>query len=102
MHTQAWPDSVEASSIALRVSLVNLQKLTFQACEDLPSMRMLAPAQNTRSLAEVSRTAPTSLAHVHAQRGHAAVEAELPVLVARGLGPEIHHRACAAVRHVRS
>ena len=46
--------------MALRVSLVNLQKFTFQACELRPSIRMLAPAQNTRSLAEVSTTAPTS------------------------------------------
>src|SRR5215470_7752514 len=44
----------------LRVSLVNLQKFTFHSCDDWLSMRMFAPAQNTRSLAEVSTTAPTS------------------------------------------
>jgi len=35
----------------LRVSLVNLQKFTFHACDDSASMRMFAPAQNTFSLA---------------------------------------------------
>ena len=46
--------------MALRVSLVNLQKLTFQPWEDWLSMRMLAPAQKTRSLPEVRTTARTS------------------------------------------
>ena len=49
-----------ASSIALRVSLVNLQKFTFQPCEDWLSIRILAPAQKIRSLPEVRTTAPTS------------------------------------------
>ena len=34
----------------LRVSLVNLQKFTFHAWLDTPSMKMLAPEQNTLSL----------------------------------------------------
>ena len=48
-HTQTCRDSAVASSIPLRVSLVNLQKFTFQPCEDWLSMRMLAPAQKIRS-----------------------------------------------------
>ena len=40
----------------LRVSLVNLQKFTFQACVDRPSMKMLAPEQNMRSLPLVTTT----------------------------------------------
>ena len=32
------PECRLESSIPLRVSLVNLQKFTFQACEDVPSM----------------------------------------------------------------
>ena len=43
-----------------RVSLVNLQKLTFQAWDEVPSILMLAPAQNTRSLPDVIMTQPTS------------------------------------------
>ncbi len=43
-----------------RVSLVNLQKLTFQACEAWASIRMFAPAQNIRSLPLVMTTARTS------------------------------------------
>ena len=46
--------------MALRVSLVNLQKFTFQPCDDWESMRMFAPAQKMRSLPEVITTAPTS------------------------------------------
>jgi len=46
--------------MALRVSLVNLQKFTFQPWAARESMRMLAPAQKTRSLPEVTITAPTS------------------------------------------
>ena len=44
----------------LRVSLVNLQKFTFQACDDMPSMKMLAPEQKMRSRALVSTTVRTS------------------------------------------
>ena len=40
----------------LRVSLVNLQKLTFHAWLETPSMKMLAPEQNTRSVALVNRS----------------------------------------------
>ena len=46
--------------MAFRVSLVNLQKFTLKACGDCESIRMLAPAQKTRSLPEVITTAPTS------------------------------------------
>ncbi len=44
----------------LRVSLVNLQKLTLWAWVEPASMRMLAPAQNTRFLAERITTTFTS------------------------------------------
>ena len=44
----------------LRVSLVNLQKFTFQAWLETPSMKMLAPEQKTRSLALVTITVRTS------------------------------------------
>ena len=44
----------------LRVSLVNLQKLTFQACAEPASMRMLAPAQKIFSLPLVSTTVRTA------------------------------------------
>ena len=44
----------------LRVSFVNLQKFTFHACDDNPSMKMLAPEQNTRSRALVTMTLRTS------------------------------------------
>ena len=47
------------SSMPLRVSLVNLQKFTFHACADSPSMKMFAPEQNTRSLPLVTTTART-------------------------------------------
>ena len=43
----------------LRVSLVNLQKLTFHGCELWASIRMFAPAQKLRSLALVITTART-------------------------------------------
>ena len=41
----------------LRVSLVNLQKFTFQLCAEAASILMLAPAQNMRSLALVTTRA---------------------------------------------
>ncbi len=44
----------------LRVSLVNLQKFTFHAWLDAPSMKMLAPEQNTRSLRLVITTVRTA------------------------------------------
>ena len=37
------------SSIEVRVSFVYLQKFTLNACGDIPSIRMFAPAQNTLS-----------------------------------------------------
>ena len=58
--SQAWPELAVASSIPLRVSLVNLQKFTFHACGAAASMRILAPAQNTFSLPLVKTTARTS------------------------------------------
>jgi hypothetical protein len=45
---------------AVAVSLVNLQKFTFQAWLETPSMKMLAPEQNTRSLPLVTMTVRTS------------------------------------------
>ena len=54
------PECALASSIASRVSLVNLQKLTFHACVDPRSMKMLAPAQKIRSFALVITTTRTS------------------------------------------
>jgi hypothetical protein len=49
-----------ASSMPLRVSLVNLQKLTFHACVESPSMKMFAPEQKMRSFALVTITERTS------------------------------------------
>ncbi len=42
------------------VSFVNLQKFTFHACDEVPSMKMLAPEQNTRGFALVRTTVRTS------------------------------------------
>src|SRR5665647_3404166 len=49
-----WPELTVASSMPLRVSLVNLQKLTFQPCEDRASMRMFCAGANIRMLAQSS------------------------------------------------
>jgi hypothetical protein len=38
----------------LRVSLVNLQKFTFQECVEAAGIRMLAPAQKTFSYFSIS------------------------------------------------
>ena len=54
--TKRWPEFSLESSRPLRVSLVNLQKLTLWAWVAPASMRMLAPAQNTRFLPERSST----------------------------------------------
>jgi len=54
------PLKAEASSIASRVSLVYLQKFTLKGWEELPSMKMLAPAQKIRSLSELKTTTRTS------------------------------------------
>ena len=54
------PEWALASSIASRVSLVNLQKLTFHACVEPRSMKMFAPAQKIRSLRLVMTTVRTS------------------------------------------
>jgi len=50
------PEFSLESSKPLRVSLVNLQKLTLWAWVAPASMRMLAPAQNTRFLPERTTT----------------------------------------------
>ena len=57
--TDRMPECSLASSRPLRVSLVNLQKLTFHACDDWASIRMLAPAQNIFSRPPVITTALT-------------------------------------------
>ena len=54
------PLYLEESSRPLRVSLVNLQKFTFQAWLLKPSMKMLAPEQNTLSRRLVTTTVRTS------------------------------------------
>ena len=54
IHT--CPEFADASSMPLRVSLVNLQKLTLWACVDAASIWMLAPAQNTLSTPPVTTT----------------------------------------------
>jgi hypothetical protein len=54
------PECALASSIARRVSLVNLQKFTFHACVEPRSMKMFAPAQKMRSFRLVRTTACTS------------------------------------------
>ena len=51
------PECRLASSIARRVSLVNLQKFTFEPCDDSRSIMMLAPAQKIRSFKLVTMTA---------------------------------------------
>ena len=48
------------SSMPRRVSLVNLQKFTLKPWLELPSMKMLAPAQKMRGFRLVSTTACTS------------------------------------------
>ncbi len=58
IHT--WPEWAVASSMALRVSFVNLQKFTLWWWEDPASIWMFAPAQNTLSTPPVSTTAWTS------------------------------------------
>jgi hypothetical protein len=58
--SQVWPECSVASSIPLRVSLVNLQKFTFHQCGEEASMRMFAPAQKIFSRPLVSSTARTS------------------------------------------
>ncbi len=54
------PECALASSIARRVSLVYLQKLTLKACVLVRSITMFAPAQKTRSSAPSSTTQRTS------------------------------------------
>ena len=54
------PEFSLASSIAKRVSFVNLQKFTFHACVEPRSMKMFAPAQKMRSFRLVTTTARTS------------------------------------------
>jgi hypothetical protein len=54
------PEWALASSMASRVSLVNLQKFTLKPWLEPPSMKMLAPAQKTRSFMLAMTTAWTS------------------------------------------
>ena len=54
------PEWRDESSMPLRVSFVNLQKFTFHAWLDNPSMKMFAPEQKMRSLRLVTMTARTS------------------------------------------
>ena len=58
--TNLMPECSLASSMASRVSLVYLQKFTFQAWLEPRSMKMLAPAQKIRSFRLVMTTAWTS------------------------------------------
>src|SRR5437667_688 len=48
------PECALASSIARRVSFVNLQKFTLAPCDDPRSIMMFAPAQKIRSLSDVA------------------------------------------------
>ena len=57
---QVWPEFAVASSIPLRVSLVNLQKFTLSWWGEAASILMFAPAQKILSLPLVRTTAPTS------------------------------------------
>ena len=54
------PELALASSIASRVSLVNLQKFTLTTCVEPRSMKMLAPAQKMRSFSDETTTTRTS------------------------------------------
>jgi len=54
------PEFWLASSIASRVSLVNLQKFTFRPCDDSRSIMMFAPAQKIRSFRLLTRTVRTA------------------------------------------
>src|SRR3972149_3177458 len=74
------PELRLASSMAFRVSLVNLQKLTLWACEDPASMRMLAPAQNTRSLPDRH---PTTMPSAGPTRSRCTAGARPPLLGGR-------------------
>ena len=58
--SQVCPEFSDASSIAPRVSLVNLQKFTFHACGAAASILMFAPALKIFSLPLVSTTTATS------------------------------------------
>ena len=71
------PECWLASSIASRVSLVYLQKLTFQACVDPRSMKMFAPAQNTRSFRLVTTTVGMLEADAVDRVGQLDVDAEI-------------------------
>ena len=55
-----WPECADASSMPLRVSLVNLQKFTLCPCDEVASIWMFAPAQKTLSTPPVRTTALTS------------------------------------------
>ena len=80
IHT--CPEWAVASSIELRVSFVNLQKLTLWACVDPASIWMLAPEQNTFSRPLVTTTARTS-GVLEAQALHRVVELDVDAEVVR-------------------
>ncbi len=54
------PEWRDASSMPFLVSLVNLQKFTFQLWLEAPSMKMLAPEQKMRSFRLATTTERTS------------------------------------------
>ena len=64
----------------MRVSLVNLQKLTFQAWLDTPSMKMLAPEQNTLSRALVITTADFGVLEADAVDGVVQLDIDAEVI----------------------
>ena len=73
---QTWPEWAVASSMALRVSLVNLQKLTLWPWVEPASIWMLAPAQNTLSRPPVSDDR-VHLGMLEAQPLHGVVELDV-------------------------
>ena len=54
------PECKLASSIARRVSFVNLQKFTLATCDEPRSIMMFAPAQKMRSFSDDTMTVRTS------------------------------------------
>ena len=96
-----------ASSMPLRVSLVNLQKLTLWWCDDPASIWMLAPAQNTFSRPPVSddgvdlgvleAEALDGVGQLDVDGQVVGVELELVVVPQPALGIDVHgqrgHRA---------
>src|SRR5205809_796848 len=54
------PEVALASSMASRVSFVNLQKFTLAPCDEPRSIMMFAPAQKIRSFSDATMTVRTS------------------------------------------